>query len=796
MENPRRIVPTLLLACVIAALSVAPVGAGRVEIIRDEYGVPHVYGANLKSTWYGVGYAMCQDRLWQAEVLRRLGTGTSAEIFGPGSIAGDVTSRLVFGNPARRASMFNQASKGLKKVYRWYARGVNACIDDMKASGTLPIEYEALGLDPPRKWVVDDSIAIGMALLQNFGEAGADELDHLADLQELVARMGAGAGGNIFFDTHIPSDPTAPTSVPAGGAAAGVASGVVDTASLLESIPDIDAKRAATRFRAAFKGWRRNAERAGLGKGPASNAIAISPALSADGRPLLLAGPQMGYTTPQVNHEMGIHGGGYNVTGMAIAGIPAVAIGVTDKHAWTLTTGGTDNNDIYLETLNPSNPAQYAFGGSFRNLDCRQETIPVRGAPAHVQVLCETLHGALVAQQGGVAFSLKTATRGLELESIEGLHGMMTAKNIRAFDRALSRPAYNFNVLYADVKGNIAYWHAGRIPVRAPGDSPWFPHIGAGIAEWQGFIPWSQMPHARNPSQGWLTSWNNKPQVSWPNSTRGFWQWGPVARVRTLMRLLGALPPGSATMQTVAQINQIAGHTTDSPSGNASTVVVTTLLGDLLGHVDTDADARLGAVVGMLSSWNLLQLDLDVDGRYDSPAVAIFNTWWQTFINRVFADDLGGTMERNVVANLAGRLVKPGLVPLRHNYLGGESVAAAVTGALIDALDSLTASYGSASIASWLQPAPMTSWSPIGAVGVPETPWMNRGTYNQITRVARNGNMFAQNVIAPGQSGNPFSPHFADQLLNYATWTYKPMRLNRASLKGNTESTTVLQATK
>jgi penicillin amidase len=347
--------------------------------------------------------------------------------------------------------------------------------------------------------------------------------------------------------------------------------------------------------------------------------------------------------------------------------------------------------------------------------------------------------------------------------------------------------------MYADARGNIAYWHAGRIPIRAAGDSPWFPHIGAGIAEWQGFIPFKEMPHVKNPAQGWLANWNNKPRVNWFNSRRGFSQWGPVARVRTLQLLLDSLPPGSATPATVEQINQFAALTTDQPSGNASTVVVTSLFGDLLGAVDATADARLPEVLSILAGWNLLQLDLDVDGRYDSPAVAIFNTWWQTFINRVFADELGSTLERNVVANMAGRLLKPGSgLALSYDYLGGETVGQAVTGALIGALDALTSSYGSASPADWLQPAAVIDWSPIGAVDVPDIPWMNRGTYNQITHLGKGSKMAAVNVIAPGQSGNPLNPHFADQLLNYATFRYKPMRLTRADLTGNRESTLVL----
>jgi len=504
---------------------------------------------------------------------------------------------------------------------------------------------------------------------------------------------------------------------------------------------------------------------------------------------LLLGGPQMGYSVPQINHEMGVHGAGYDVTGMNIAGIPGLPIGVAKDHAWTMTSGITDNNDIYYELLNPADPGQYLFQGAWRDFDCRQETIPVRGAPDVTQTICDSVHGPVLGSIPGLAFSLKSATRGLDVQGFEVVFGMMKAGSVQEFDTALSKSIYNFNVLYADVRGNIAYWHVGKIPIRAEGDNPWLPHDGTGVAEWQGFIPWEDMPHALNPEQGWLVSWNNKPAPGWNNSTPGFGSFGPVHRVNTLVNLLEQITPGSATTGTLEMINRTAGWTTDTPSGNANFVVVSTLLDDMLARVDTSADPRLPEITALLGSWNWMQVDADANGRYDSPAVAVFNTWWKAFSDKVFADDLGGALDRTVVGNLAARMLEddPAL-PLLHDYLGGMTVENALTGSLIDALDTLTVAYGSADPADWLQPDALIHWSPIGAGTVPDTIWMNRGTYNQIVHLGMGPRLYAFNVISPGQSGDPFSPHFADQLGLYAAWTYKPMRLTRLDLVGNTES--------
>ncbi len=787
---------TLALAAVIVLGATGTAWAAKATIIRDDYGVPHIFAKNLKPTWRAVGYATAQDRLWQMELHRRTALGTLAEIQGPSALAGDVQARALFGPQEFRRKQFLAASTETKKILRAYAAGVNQWIAEAAATGQLPPEFQATGL-VPRPWTTDDSVAWGIALLFSFGTSGENELTFLANLQELITINGSAAGPAIFFDSHWVFDPTAPTTIPATAAArAKTAAGTFATA--LPDLPDFDARKAAKAWERSWRGWERNLERIGLHRGPASNAIAIGPELSASGYPLLLGGPQQGYSVPQINHEVGIHGGGFDVNGAAVAGLPGVTIGVNRGLAWSLTTGGTDNNDIVLESLN-SDGTQYLYRGSFRPLDCRVETFNVLGGGPVPQVLCRTINGPVLQVQGTIAFTFKSASRGNEMGSIEALLGVNQTRTLKKAERFLANAGHNFNLVGADTRGNIGYYHVGKIPIRAPGDSPFFPHIGDGQADWQGFIPFSAMPQANNPAQGYFVNWNNKPRVNWINSTGGFWQWGPVARVRTLMNVLETVPDGAATVDLLENLNLIGGWTLDTPSGNQASVPVSTLLPDLLGLVDASADARLPDVLDILGSWDRLKLDLAPrDGQYDNPAVAIFNTWWDEFITRVFANELGGTLERNVAANLAARLLRPGLVPLNYpGYLGGETAGGAVTGALVSAIDRLMGEFGSADPTTWLAEATMQNWRQIGAAPVPDTPHMNRGTYNQITHLKK-GDIFAQNVIAPGQSGNPLAadgtlnPHFADQLLNYATWSYKEMYLSKSALSGHRESRTVL----
>lgn len=757
-------------------------------IIRDERGVPHVYAGSVTALFYGVGWAQGQDRLWQADTLRRAATGTLAEWFGAGSVASDVQARLLLGPPDRRAALLAAASPETRTIFESFAAGMNAWIAEATASGKLPLEYGALGV-APRPWTVDDSLAVFMLLGSQFGWFGSDELANATAYADLVGRLGPDEGARAFADTHWLEDPSAVTTDPAGPGGRGA------LARRPGVLPD-GIREAEEEFRHRSEAAERALSEIGLHRGPMSNAVVIGPRMSADGRPLLLGGPQMGYSAPQINHEMGIHGAGFDVTGMEIAGWPLIPIGVGRGYAWSLTSGGSDNSDTFALELNPANPGQYRYRGTWRDLDCRSETIPVFGAPAVTQTLCRSVHGPVVAVAGGTAYAFDNTTFGNEMASYEAWLGLGRIRSFEQFREKISRVAYNFNVFYADGVGNIAHFHVGRIPERAPGANPFFPQPGDGSSDWQGAIPFDRMPHSVNPRIGWLANWNNKPGPNWPNSSAGFWDWGPAHRVNTLRRILEKLPPHSVTLETLAAVVRLAGLTTDSPSGNASTVVVSTMLGQMLDAVDVQADGRLPGTVALLRGWDWLQEDADGDGRYDSPAVAIFNTWWAKTVASVVLPKLGPNADPTVCGNLIFRLLEgPGAaLPVQADYLGGRTIGAALTDSLRDALDALTAQYGTADASQWLQKRAEIFWRPIGIGSVHNTLWMNRGTYNQLVHLRQGEGLRAANVVAPGQSGDFRSPHFADQLPLYETWTYKPMRLTREDQLRHAESVTRLRA--
>ena len=798
-DKPSQLKALMRVACLLVPLGIAQDGlargpsGGTVTLIRDNYGTPHVFGSTDASLWYGVGYAMAQDRLWQAELLRRTARGTTAELFGPDALGGDITLRALNGTDAGRIAQFEAASEEVKQALTGYTAGINAYIAEARSAGTLPVEFSTFGVTP-EEWQPTDSIHILQTLWLDFAAGGGEELTNANHLQELIAINGPDAAAAIFADTHWLDDPDSPTIVPADGAlnparrGAGLKSGkaaplAVDASKIQNKLDDL----------------RSNLRRVGLGSGSSSNALVLGPELSASGRPLLLGGPQVSYTTPLLAHEIGIHDGTHNIFGVMVAGIPVTLVGVSEDISWTTVTGGTDNQDFYAEVVNPANPQQYWFNGEWRDYDCRVETFRVAGAPAVNQTICVSVHGPVLGTAPGLSFSMKTAGRGKDVQSYQAYLDMTRTRSVQEAREALRPFPYNLSHVSADRRGNIAYWLLGDIPIRAPGDNPWLPHDGTGAAEWQGFIPWEDMPWTVNPDQGWIAAWNNRPRVGWKNSRIDFWDYGPVQRVLTLQNLVSQLEPGTATIETVEQINRLVGWTNQTPSNDARNVFAPPLLGTLLSYLDTGADPRLPAIAALLNSWDRQQRDLEpMDGFYDSPAVAIFNTWWSTLTERVFGDDLGPVVMpalENTVGSLVYRLLDPGAaLPLAHDYLDGETAVQAVTASLVEALDTLGAEYASADPADWLQPIAEIVWSPIpGAGSVPNTIWMNRGTYNYIIQHGPGQNFIGQSVLAPGQSGDSASPHFDDQLDLYASWRYKPMRLKRSDLNGVIESVTKLK---
>ncbi len=802
----RASVRTVVAATVFATIGAAGLPAGAagatatghpapgVRIVRDEYGVPHIYADSVRGLFFGQGWATGEERLWQADLIRRTATGRLAALIGPGAgnsnIGSDEFFRSYSGGAAYLGKLLSQLDQPSRAAVTGFVDGLNGEIAKAEHDGTLPLEYGAVQA-LPQPWTLQDVIASGMLSMLQVGATGSDELFNLSVLQDMVGRLGPVDGSKAFADSHWLDDPTAPTTIPgASPAAAATSAHVLALRSALKIDPT-----AAARARGLLAAAAARAGALGYGGPGHSNAIALSGRLTATGQPLLLGGPQIGHSLPQGFMELSLHGAGFDATGVTLAGVPGVLIGSGFDHAWTVTTGGDDNEDLYAETLDPTgHPGAYFYKGRWKSLSCRLESIDVAGGSAVPYQACDTVHGPVIGLSGNTAIAMRDATRNLVNDTLRGFFGMDRATSVGQFVAAAETVGGSLNLTYADSKGHIAYTHVGPVPIRPATDNRFLPHPGDGSDEWSGFLPKSQLPLVIDPAQGWLANWNNKPEAGWTNSSDGFWQWGPVQRVQAIRRQLEGLKPGTATVATLERINRVAGTTAQTPTGDDGSVPIPTLLRPLLTKVVPSADPRLPAVLALMRTWDQKQVDANNDGSYDSAALTVFNTWYATLLDSVVVPALGspfaaGASDENTSANIVSRLVsgkKAGL-PLQYDYLHGAPLPTAVTGSLVASLDALTTKFGTSMVADWLTPDATITWSSLGAGSVPNTPQMNRGTYNQILSLTSAGPV-GENVVAPGESGDVRSSHFTDQLALYATWKYKPMRITTTDVEAHATS--------
>src|SRR5437879_3082386 len=522
-------------------------------VLRDAYGVPHIFASNIDDLSFTNGYVEAQDRLFEMEIFRRAGEGTLSAVLGASFLEMDASIRRDLYTAAERQAQFDALGADDRRAISKFADGVNLYICRARLDGSkMPAEYAALGF-LPADWTAQDTVAGADFLIGVFGAFGGDEVRNAAFFFDVKSRLRKARARRVFND-HFPlfapqspvtipqlektyDDPLAHSTRPFSSrqlkvlekylssinAAAGVSTAQAQAMAKAEEALGVQAARVRH----------------------ASNAILVSGALSATGNPILLGGPQVGYAIPSFFFAVGLHAPGLDAVGVVPPAGRGIVIGRTQHFAYTIPSGISDQVDTYREALNPTNAKKYLFDGAYENMTCRTETFTVQeppppagsgGAPMTVQrEFCRTRHGPVFFSDpaGGAAFSHAYAHRNLELLSSANWLRMAQAANLTEFKALVDGESMSFNYHFADTSGPIAYFHAGVRPLRPPRSDPRFPLIGTGSQEWQGFLPKDQMPGIVNPAQGWLTNWNNNPIRGWSSAdVRELW--GTEHRVQAL----------------------------------------------------------------------------------------------------------------------------------------------------------------------------------------------------------------------------------------------------------------------
>jgi penicillin G amidase len=445
-----------------------------VEVLRDRWGVAHIYAKNTDDLFFAQGFAAAQDRLFQLDWWRRVAVGETAEVVGPAAVPGDRFARLMLYRGDMEAEWASY-SPDTQRIVTAFTKGINAYIDQL--GGRWPIEFQILAY-APKKWRPQDCLGrmSGIIMSRNFQAE--------VFRAELIARVGLDKARQV-----VPTDPQRLFAPAPGLDLAGIDLSVLAGYLAATSAPTYQLPPSE------------------------SNNWVVDGMLSASAKPLLASDPHRGITIPALRHLVHLHAPGWNVIGAGEPALPGVALGHNEHIAWGITIVGTDQADLYVEETHPQDPAQYKVGADWEKMTLVHERIAVRGANAPVDVeLRFTRHGPVIHQDDKRQRAFALRWSGSEPGGAAYLGGLAVsrARNKAEFLGALKCwkiPALNF--VYADKDDNIGWVAAGLTPIRKGWDGL-LPVPGAGGQyEWQGFLPVKDLPQSFNPAQHFLATANH-----------------------------------------------------------------------------------------------------------------------------------------------------------------------------------------------------------------------------------------------------------------------------------------------
>ncbi|OKH39557.1 penicillin acylase family protein [Nostoc calcicola FACHB-389] len=797
-----------------------------VTVERDKWGIPHIYAANSHDLFMAQGYIHAQDRFWQMDFWRHIGSGRLSEMFGSSQVETDKYLRTM--GWARVAQQeIPQINAQMKAYLEAYADGVNGYLANHQGS-TLSLEYAVLKfLNPgyqPEPWQILHSLTWGKVMAYDLGRNFQSEIERAillktltpAQVEELFPpypqdlpvilpefekKKDAGTRGNgdtvkEYSENFFPASPRLPFFA---------------SSSLFSALESITQPMMALEELIGSTGI-------GIG----SNNWVISGERTATGKPILANDPHLGVQIPSIWYEVGLHCTPkstecpYNVAGFSFAGMLGIIIGHSDRIAWGVTNVQSDVMDLYIEKINPKNPNQYEVNGKWVDMQLIPETIQVAGSQPIIQTVRYTRHGPILSdvspnlQQFQPSQPLKlpqnyaVSLRWTALEpsklgyAIPQINRAQNWEEFRIAAKNYDVPAQN--LVYADIDGNIGYQMPGKFPIRAKGDGRYPVPGWTDEYEWQGYIDFEELPKAFNPPTGFIATANNLVSREYPYLITADWVYGYRAKQIVEMILQQTQPI------SLKNVEQIQGSDRNL---NAQTLV------PLLQSLAVDTP-RLQAAQKLLQDWNL-QLGMT------SPAAALFEVFWKNFLADTFHDQLperyfpsGGDRWYAVIANLVKQPNSPWWdnrntpkVENRDQILG-ESFTKAV-----DELERIqgknpknwnwgklhTVTFRNATLGK-SGVAPIEALFNRGAfatAGNGETVNANRWKANKsfevtdipsLRMIVDLGNLENSLLIhTPGQSGHAFHRHYNDMVDLWRQIEYHPMLWQQKNVTANTTAT-------
>jgi penicillin amidase len=450
------------------------------EIIRDANAVPHIFAESVRDGYFALGYVHAQDRLWQMELMRRFGAGRLSEVFGKATVPRDRYARIL-GLYRLAEEQVRAADDKAREALEAYAEGVNAYLENRGLSA-LPPEFAMLRFTP-EPWRPADSLVWSRIMAMRLAKNWYDELLRLQLAEKLPAER---------IEELWPDDPPdSPLTLPPPEQSAALRPGP-----LLAAIPK------------AFRPV------------DASNAWVVEGARTASGEPILANDPHLGFRAPILWYLVRIVTPTQTLVGATVPGVPLLILGHNGHIAWGMTTTGADTQDLYLEKTDPADPALYMTPQGAEPFGNRTELIRVRDADPVAQIVRTSRHGPIITDMlrgpgaavvGARPIALATPALRADDRTPWALFGINRARNWNDFIAA-SRDfhAPYQNLFFADVTGDIGFIAAGRLPKRRSGDGR-VPVDGSDAGnDWDGFVPFEELPQGFNPLSGLFANANNR----------------------------------------------------------------------------------------------------------------------------------------------------------------------------------------------------------------------------------------------------------------------------------------------
>ncbi|SDO50647.1 penicillin acylase family protein [Phyllobacterium sp. OV277] len=769
----------LFLAFGLSGLSMAPTYAqSNVEILRDDWGVPHVYSADVYGLYAGFGYVVAQDRLFQMEMAKRSVLGTVSEVLGIDRLPYDIQTRANFSH-AEIKQQIEQLNPEERAILKGYAAGYNRRVHEVLASPDtlLPKEFSDFGITPTT-WTDFDVAMIYVGTMAGRFSHYSTELANAKLLAALEKQHGSEKAKALFEQMFWLEDPLAPTTVPKG-----------EQYKKAETLK-LDGIRFADLLDSTVPGGDDMRPRA-------SNIWIVGPKKTIDGSTILVNGPQFDNFNPSYVFSIGLHGAGFDLTGNTPFAVPNVLFGTNGKIAWGATAGPLDVNDYFKLDLNPQNSTKYRVGHNWVDMHPRKETFHVKGSPDVETTVYESEYGvvSLIDKKSNSAYAFKRSWKGKEIQTLFAWINSTKAQTFNEWLAQARKVATTINWYYADREGNIGYVSPGLLPIRSPQQDIRLPAKGDGTQDWSGTQPFANVPKTYNPSQNYIANWNNRSAHGAVATVEGS-GWGSADRVLEITTRLES--KDKLTPQEVWDINRQISFL----DVNARYFLPYIL--DATKDV-ADNDPRQ-PMIAALKAWDGQQLR-GADGRATTPAVAIFRRWLETMVRDVLLDDspiIPATIQYGRISRAAqilhnAMLADKAGVPQTYDFFNGADAKGRqqiILSALEKTGNSLKDEYSSGDVSNWRVPLPQHVFETSNYMGIPQAnpdegkaiaTSMNRGTQSDMVTF-RDGKVSFCAVTPPGQSGfidptGKRSPHYEDQLDLYQRFECRPQAFLRADVE-------------